>query len=173
MALENGRSLEARLRAMEDRLEIYNLIAAHGPSADTGTGCYAEAVFTTDGVFDRGVVIGGNVSIGKALNDPDHVRAIEGGLAHFHGLPHIQLSEDSAIVTSYLQILHPDNFGTPRTLPNHGQSPGFRIHCVLANEWHLVRKNDRWQIKSRKIRQLNGDVEARELLGNALADYRK
>jgi len=30
------RTLEERLRAIEDRLEIYNLIASHPPSADTG-----------------------------------------------------------------------------------------------------------------------------------------
>ena len=30
------RSLEERIQAIEDRLEIYNLIASHPPSADTG-----------------------------------------------------------------------------------------------------------------------------------------
>ena len=29
-------SIEDRLRAIEDRLEIYNLIASHPPSANTG-----------------------------------------------------------------------------------------------------------------------------------------
>ena len=47
-------ALEQRLRAIEDRLEIYNLIASHPPSADTGAKAYAEAVYTEDGVFDRG-----------------------------------------------------------------------------------------------------------------------
>ena len=31
-----AQSLEDRIRAVEDRLEIYNLIATHPPSADTG-----------------------------------------------------------------------------------------------------------------------------------------
>ena len=30
-----NKSLEDRIRAIEDRLEIYNLIASHPPSADT------------------------------------------------------------------------------------------------------------------------------------------
>jgi hypothetical protein len=34
----DGGTLEQRLRAIEDRLEIYNLIATHPPSADTGAG---------------------------------------------------------------------------------------------------------------------------------------
>ena len=33
-------SLENRLRAVEDRLAIYHLIASHPPAADTGTDRY-------------------------------------------------------------------------------------------------------------------------------------
>ena len=47
-------TLEHHIQAIEDRLEIYNLIASHPPSADTGASAYAEAVYTEDGVFDRG-----------------------------------------------------------------------------------------------------------------------
>ena len=64
--MENdGLTLERRLRAIEDRLEIYNLIAGHPPSADTGNARYAEAVFTADAVFDRGGDLsGGHVRLG-------------------------------------------------------------------------------------------------------------
>ena len=41
--------LEHRLRAIEDRLAIYNLIASHPPSADTGARAHAEAVYVEDG----------------------------------------------------------------------------------------------------------------------------
>ena len=54
-----NRTLEQRIRAIEDRLEIYNLIAGHPPSADTGADYYAEAVYTEDGVFDRGSDLSG------------------------------------------------------------------------------------------------------------------
>jgi hypothetical protein len=37
-----------------DRFEIYNLIASHPPSADTGAGECIASVWTEDGVFDRG-----------------------------------------------------------------------------------------------------------------------
>ena len=40
----NPRSLEDRIRSIEDRLEIYTLIAGHPPSADTGADYYTEAV---------------------------------------------------------------------------------------------------------------------------------
>jgi hypothetical protein len=36
----DGRTLEERLRPIEDRFDIYNLIANHPPSADTGAGDY-------------------------------------------------------------------------------------------------------------------------------------
>jgi hypothetical protein len=37
--------MEHRIRAIEDRLTIYNLIASHPPSADTGAAAYAESVY--------------------------------------------------------------------------------------------------------------------------------
>jgi hypothetical protein len=50
----DGKTLEQRVRRIEDRLEIYNLIASHPPSADTGAGDYTASVWTEESVFDRG-----------------------------------------------------------------------------------------------------------------------
>jgi hypothetical protein len=75
-------TLEPRIRAIEDRLEIYNLIAGHPPSADTGNTAYAEAVFTADAVFDRGPDLSGavgNKAIGANLQSAGHQAAISGG----------------------------------------------------------------------------------------------
>ena len=41
---KDGRTPEQRLRLIEDRFEIYNLIASHPPSADTGAGDYTASV---------------------------------------------------------------------------------------------------------------------------------
>ena len=41
---QDNLTLEQRIRAIEDRLEIYNLIAGHPPSADTGADYYARAM---------------------------------------------------------------------------------------------------------------------------------
>ncbi|MYA96327.1 MAG: nuclear transport factor 2 family protein [Nitrospinae bacterium] len=164
-------SLEARLRDIEDRLEIYNLIASHPPSADTGADDYTRAVFTEDGVFDRGESLDytlGNEAIAAITQRPAHQEAIKGGLAHFAGLPHVELDGDKAFVTSYLQLLHPDAEGAERELPNHGVSTGYRIHRVLANRWELVRASGGWKIKSRKLRPLDGSRPARDILSRAL-----
>jgi hypothetical protein len=46
------RTLEERLRAIEDHLEIYNLIASHPPSADTGADYFIRAIYAEDGAID-------------------------------------------------------------------------------------------------------------------------
>jgi len=72
-------TMERRIRAIEDRLEIYNLIAGHPPSADTGNAAYAEAVFTADAAFDRGPDLSGavgNKAIGANLQSAGHQAAI-------------------------------------------------------------------------------------------------
>ena len=164
---------EDRLRAIEDRLEIYNLIASHPPSADTAADYYTRAVYAEDGVFDRDPHPGGNgnEAIAAMVRSPAHHAAISGGLAHFCGLPFIELDGDRAVVTSYLQILMPDPNGVPVELSNHGTSKGFRIHRVAANRWELARTPEGWKIKRRTLRPLDGSEPARKLLRQALTAF--
>jgi hypothetical protein len=166
-------AIEARLRAIEDRLAIYNLIASHPPSADTGADYYARTVYAQDGVFDRGPNPGGNGrdAIAANLQSPGHQAAIAGGLAHFAGLPYVEIDGDSAVVTSYLQILTPNPNGEPVEVPNHGISKGFRIHRVAANRWDLVRTAEGWRIKRRTLRPLDGSDGGREILRRALEAF--
>jgi hypothetical protein len=169
-----GKTIEARLRAVEDRLEIYNLIAGHPPSADTGADYYAEAVYMEDGVFDRGANLSGaqgNKAMAAMLKSEAHQAAIAGGLAHFTGLPHIELDGDDAVVTSYLQILTPNKAGEPVEVPNHGTSRGYHIHRVVTNRWELKRTPQGWKIKQRSIRLVDGSEPSRDILRGALARY--
>src|SRR5215813_14856069 len=86
-----NRSLEDRIRAIEDRLEIYNLIASHPPSADTGGSEHIAACWVEDGVFDRGETLSsprGRDTLAKQVQSAEHQAAIARGLAHFTGLPH-------------------------------------------------------------------------------------
>jgi hypothetical protein len=169
----DNRPLEDRLRAIEDRLEILNLIASHPPSADTGADYYARAVYAEDGAIDLGggKAANGNEAIAAIMTAPGHRAAIAGGLAHFAGLPHIALDGDRAVVTSYLQILTPHPSAEPVEVPNHGSSKGFRIHRVGANRWELVRTPAGWKIKRRTLRPLDGSEPAREILRHALAPF--
>jgi SnoaL-like domain len=166
-----NRTLEERLRAVEDRLEILNLIASHPPSADTGADYYTVQVYAEDGVFDRGEHLSGGKGkqeIAAVMKSPGHQAAISGGLAHFASLPHIAIDGDQAVVTSYLQILTPQKTGDAVDVPNHGASRGFRIHrvasCLKARsnpiaQRHHDRRGRRWHsgTSTRKPRRASMD----------------
>jgi SnoaL-like domain len=171
---DDGPTLEQRLRSVEDRLEILNLIASHPPSADTGADYYTRAVYVEDGSMDLGGGKGaqGSAAIASIVRTPEHQAAIAGGLAHFAGLPRIDVDGDTAVVTSYLQIVTPNPAGDPIAVPGHGASKGFRIHRIGANRWELIRAAEGWKIVRRTLRPLDGSAPARELLEQALAGYR-
>ena len=166
----DSRTLEDRLRTIEDRLEIYNLIAGHPPSADTGAADFARSVYVEDGSLDLagGKGATGRDAIAAILTTPEHHAAMAGGLAHFASLPHIAIDGDRAVVTSYLQILTPDDAAVPVEIAGHGASKGFRIHRIGANRWELVRTADGWKIARRVLRPLDGSAPAREILRGAI-----
>lgn len=161
-----NRSLEERLRDVEDRLEILNLIAGHPPGADTGEGEYA-ASYCVDNVelqfSEQAPKWIGREHIVSALRAPAHQGAIEQGVAHFTALPLIELDGDTAIVTSYLQILTPNPEAEPFELSGHGTTKGFRVHRLSANRWELVRTPEGWRIKTRTGRSMDTPA-ARQLL---------
>ncbi len=173
MAADGGddRTLEQRLRAVEDRFAIYDLIATHPPSADTGAGEYVASVWAEDGVFDRGAEFArptGPAAIAGSSTSAEHRRAIDEGIAHFAGLPYVRVEGDTAFAISYIQILVPDRVGPVFEVPNHGSSRGFHVHRVAANRWEFVRSAAGWRIKRRTVRSLDGTPPAREILRGAL-----
>ena len=164
-------TLEQRIRAIEDRLEIYNLIASHPPSADTGGSEHIAASWVEAGEFDRGAGLSsprGRDALAAQVRTPEHQAAIAGGIAHFTGLPHVVIDGDTAVVTSYLAILVPQTQGEPVAVPNHGSGKGFRVHRMTANRWQLVRTPQGWKFKHRSLRQLDGNEDARKILRGAL-----
>ena len=164
--------MEARLRMVEDKLEIYNIIASHPPSADSGHGDAAAAIFVDDGIFDfaDGRSATGKAAIGAVVESADHHQAIATGLAHFAGLPLIRLAGDVAHATSYLQIITPDHTAAEKSLPNHGPSSGYRIHRTVVNRWTLVRTPEGWRVTTRRVRPLDGTPPALEIVEQATAD---
>ena len=163
-------TLEDRLRAVEDRLAIYHLIASHPPAADTGTEGYYRNAFMSDGVIDLGTKTAtGNDAIGAVVRTPEHQAAIAAGLCHFAGLPRVELRGDSAVAISYLQVLTPDREAKPVELSGHGQSSGYRIHRLGANRWDLKRTKDGWKVVRRAYRMLDGSDDAPKMLRQILA----
>ena len=164
-------SLEDRVRAIEDKLAIFHLIASHPPAADTGTDRYYREAFVADGEMDLGGGKGarGNDTIGALVKTPEHEAAIAGGLCHFAGLPRVEIKGDSAVALSYLQIITPDRQAAPREVSGHGSTTGFRIHRVGANRWELRRGKDGWKVVRRTLRALDGTDDAQALLRTAIA----
>jgi SnoaL-like domain len=164
-------ALEGRLRAVEDKLAIFHLIASHPPAADTGSDGYYRDAFVPDAVIDLGggKAANGNEAIAAVVKTPEHQAAIAGGLCHFAGLPRVELDGDSAVAISYLQVLTPNREGKPVELSGHGLSSGYRIHRLGANRWDLKRTEDGWKVTRRAYRMLDGSEGARELLRGALA----
>ena len=170
MAKQNS-TLEDRLRAVEDTIAIYHLIASHPPAADTGSDSYYRDAFMPDGVIDLGggKAANGNEAIAAVVKTPEHQAAIAGGLCHFTGLPRVELDGDTAMATSYLQIITPHKGAPPMELAGHGTSTGFRIHRVGANRWELKRTEHGWKVVRRTLRPLDGSDGAGELLRQAVA----
>jgi hypothetical protein len=127
---KDGRTLEQRLRLIEDRFDIYNLIASHPPSAripvleTTPPRCGPRMACSTGAEFARPT---GQAAIVGGSSNPEHHRAIEQGIAHFAGLPYVRITGDTAFAISYLQILVPDRVGPLFDVPNHGSSRGFHV----------------------------------------------
>jgi hypothetical protein len=164
-------TLEDRLRAVEDTLAIYHLIASHPPAADTGTESYYRDAFTTDGVVDLGTKTAtGNNNIGAVVKTPEHQAAIAGGLCHFAGLPRVQLDGDSAVAISYLQVIAPNKEAKPVELSGHGLSTGYRIHRLGVNRWDLKRTEDGWKVTKRAYRMLDGTEDGPALLRSVIAN---
>lgn len=163
-------TLEDRLRAVEDKLAIFHLIASHPPAADSGNDSYYRDAFMPDAVIDLGTKTAqGNEAIAAVVKTPEHQAAIAGGLCHFAGLPRVELHGDTAVAISYLQVIAPNREAEPAELSGHGLSSGYRIHRLGVNRWDLKRTGDGWKVTRRAYRMLDGTEGARELLQEAAA----
>lgn len=146
-------ALEDRLRAVEDRLEIYNVISAYGPAVD---GCNLEAmggVYAEHGVYDVRdfQYMDGLSEIRDMMNGKGHRSLTGNGAAHVGTLPHVELDCDRAIATNYSIILGRDAAGEPKML-------GLNISRI-----YLSRGSNGWRIDRRIISPLDGRQSSRDL----------
>ncbi|WP_416832519.1 MAG: nuclear transport factor 2 family protein [Erythrobacter sp.] len=144
---------DARLRALEDRAQIANLIAAYGPLADTGAGEALARLWVEDGEYDIGGfgMIKGHAALAAMMDSPVHRGLMEQGCAHILSPHRIELSGDSAVAVGYSTVMR-------RT----GEI--YEAWRVSANRWWLVRTAAGWRVKRRENTPLNGSAETRSLL---------
>jgi len=155
-------ALERRVRSLEDRLAIYQLMMSHPPAIDSGARDFWARAWTEDAELDRGVpdpeAHSGNyqgtyglATILKEMSGPEIQAAREAGLSHLTTVPYLTVIGRTAVATNYTLVFSFDN-------------GSFRIRRVVANRWDLVRDSRRWKIKRRKLRLLDGSPEARDVL---------
>lgn len=144
--------LEARLQAMEDRMQILQLIAAYGPAADSLDGDALAASWTDDAVYDTDVHRFSGREELRALTDfPQHRQLVEAGAAHTLSLPWISIDGDEAVAVNYSHV----------HVREGDQHVAVR---VSANRWRFIRTADGWRIAMRANRRLGASDAARSLL---------
>lgn len=151
---------ERRLRALEDVVAIYQLLAGYGPAVDAGASAIAASRWSESGSYDAQVGEWvGREAIAGMVEGEFHQSLIQSGCAHVLSLPHVVVDGDRAVATSHGRLYRRDE-------PNDS----FRVWRVTATRWELVRHGDGWLVERRVNKLLDGDPDARRLLGRGVAD---
>ncbi len=150
--------LERRLRELEDKQEISELITSYGPLVDSGSAAEVAALWSEDGVYDVDeICMEGRDKIHAMVLSERHQGWIKGGCAHFLGPARIHVTGDSAVgVCHSLMIVNQG--GDFETDPN------FFVRRATAHHFEFVRSADGWVVDRRVSRVLDGRSEAPELL---------
>lgn len=151
-------ALEKRLRDLEDRQEIADLIASYGPLVDAGAAPEVAALWTEDGLYDVDEAhLEGREQLDAMVRSRNHQGWINGGCAHFHGQLKVTLAGDEAVAVCHTLMI-----------VNRGgdfeQDPDFFVRRATAHHFALVRGDTGWLIRTRTSRVLDGRALARELL---------
>jgi hypothetical protein len=150
--------LQRRVRELEDRLALMQILATYGPAVDSGSAQRTAQLWTDDGVYDvYPEVLHGREAIAAMVVGPLHQSLIAGGAAHLQGLPHIEIDGDRAVATAYSQLVLRDP-----------ANDAYRVWRTGVNRWEFQRTEQGWRVTHRVNRQLDGEAEARDLLRAAV-----
>jgi hypothetical protein len=146
--------LEARVRSLEDREALAQLVASYGPAVDSGEAAAAAALWAEDGVFD--VVpyfeLVGHEGIAGMVNDDGHQSLIRNGCGHVLTAPKLSIDGDDARGWNYAFNIRWD-----------AEADRFWIARLSANEWQFHRDGHEWRVVRRTNINLDGDERPREL----------
>jgi ketosteroid isomerase-like protein len=144
-----------RLRALEDHVEITQLVAQYGPAVDSGSAAAAAALWTEDGTFDAvgALEMRGHDQIACMVRSDGHQGLILDGCGHVLTVPHVEVDGDVAHGRSYALNIRWD-----------AEAERFWVARVSANSWTWVRTPDGWRISDRVNANLDGTAAHREML---------
>jgi len=163
-------TLDARLRALEDRAAILDLLAGLAHSADIASESYWRDAFGDDAILDAGrggAPDRGHAAILGIIGGAGQRTATQAGMAHLAALPHVSLDGDRATATGYLLVVVPDAHAPVVVLPGKGPSLPLSIYHLTVNRWELMRTPAGWKIVRRVIRPVGTD-EARRILAEGI-----
>ena len=148
-------TLMNRVRALEDQVEIMQLVAQYGPAVDSGSGTAAAALWTEDGTFDAVPQrhMKGRDAISGMVHGAGHQSLIRNGCGHVLTVPHIEVDGDHATGRNYALNIRWD-----------GDNDRFWVARVSANTWRWVRTPQGWRTVERINANLDGTPEHREML---------
>jgi hypothetical protein len=151
-------ALKARVLALEDRVEITQLVAQYGPSVDSGSAEATSRLWTEEGVFavvggEHSFTMNGRPDIKGMVNGKGHQGLINNGCAHVLTVPHVEVSGDEAKGRSYALNIRWDP-----------KADRFWVARVSANTWRWVRTAEGWRIVERVNSNLDGAEGSRKML---------
>jgi hypothetical protein len=169
METTQSSTTEARLRAIEDRLDILNLLAGSALSSDVASESYWQSMFADRAVMDRGGKLGeeNRERIMDIVRSTSQAQAIESGMAHAMAMPHVRIDGDRAVATGYLQVLVLDPNSPDVRLPGKDVRKALVTYHLTVNRWELARTAAGWQVTRRVIRPIATD-DARQMLRNGI-----
>lgn len=147
--------LEARVRTLEDRLEIIDLIAGYGPAVDSGDETAVGHMWAQDGeyTFGAGSADGATLvgtEVGALVDLPGHRSYMSRGCGHVLTTPRVSIDGDRAVAVNHsLLVLH--------------EGGRWVLERTSSNRWELERAEGRWQVRRRINALLDGDPAAFEL----------
>lgn len=155
------KTLAARLRALEGREAIRDLIASYGPLADTGDAAALAALWHEDGVYAVGGMgeSEGHAAIAALIEGAVHQQLMANGCAHVLSPVTIDLDGDRATAQGYSCVFC-------------WTGEVWQAARVSANRWELARREGIWKVVRRDNALLNGDQAARALLSPPAAPHR-
>lgn len=144
--------MEARLRRLEDRAEIADLLARYGPAVDSGVGEELTELWTADGEYRIGAdAVIPAAEMPSLVEWDTHQGYLAAGCAHVLSPPRIELDGDRAMAVNHSVVfIHRGEHWVPER--------------VSANCWELHRGPDGWRVFLRENHLLDGAEAARALL---------
>ena len=148
--------LERRIAMLEDQVAIYQLMAAYGPAADSGSTERAISLWAEGGIYDlHSRVMTGRDEIAQELEGDWHQGLIAQGSGHIVSMPHVVVDGDRAVATCHSRLYR-------------REGDAYRVISCSANRWEFARSEAGWQVTRRTSRRLDGSEESHALLSQAV-----